>query len=291
MRSVDQSTLSWRVLWLLPYVPPAGPIPSATQALDPAELRSEGLLLSLEEQLGALTLSELQNSEPSSTVSLNGERFQVELFEDTRESTKVLFSCHLYFSRKTWPPHPLVQVGPAIWQQSYNDSILAGQILSPVLNSYFTSWIKLKFRRGFWGRDLGPPGIKEDLPWRITRNQANRVCAGDRARVRAVCFRKQPKLDPRAHMIRLSAERSDLLKGFHLRALSPTKSSVFIRPSFPRSLKLSKAEELCQRTAETGWDLSPAFCLKPVPNLNLSLQRHLKTTNQKGGHCQGIGVT
>nr|KAF6398323.1 transcription termination factor 2 [Rousettus aegyptiacus] len=58
-------------------------------ALDPTELRSQGLLLSLEEQLGALTLSELQNSEPSSTVCLNGECFKAELFEDTRESTKI----------------------------------------------------------------------------------------------------------------------------------------------------------------------------------------------------------
>nr|XP_019586166.1 PREDICTED: transcription termination factor 2 isoform X1 [Rhinolophus sinicus] len=58
-------------------------------ALDPAELKSEGLLLSLEEELGALTLTELQNTEPSSTVSLNGQCFPVELFEDTRESTKI----------------------------------------------------------------------------------------------------------------------------------------------------------------------------------------------------------
>ncbi|XP_036199837.1 transcription termination factor 2 isoform X2 [Myotis myotis] len=58
-------------------------------ALDPTELKSEGLLLSLEDQLSALTLSELQNSEPSATVSLNGECFKVELFEDTRESTKI----------------------------------------------------------------------------------------------------------------------------------------------------------------------------------------------------------
>ncbi|XP_019517015.1 PREDICTED: transcription termination factor 2 isoform X1 [Hipposideros armiger] len=59
-------------------------------ALDPEEMKSEGLsLLSLEEQLGALTLTELQNAEPSSTVSLNGQCFQVELFEDMRESTKI----------------------------------------------------------------------------------------------------------------------------------------------------------------------------------------------------------
>ncbi|KAL2771959.1 transcription termination factor 2 [Daubentonia madagascariensis] len=58
-------------------------------ALDPTELKGEGLVLSLEEQLSALTLSELHDSEPSSTVSLNGTCFQVELFEDTRESTKI----------------------------------------------------------------------------------------------------------------------------------------------------------------------------------------------------------
>ncbi|XP_036991011.2 transcription termination factor 2 [Artibeus jamaicensis] len=58
-------------------------------ALDPTELKGEGLLLSLEEQLGALTLSEVQSSELSSTVSLNGECFSAELFENTRESTKI----------------------------------------------------------------------------------------------------------------------------------------------------------------------------------------------------------
>lgn len=62
------------------------------QALDPTELKSEALVLSLEEQLSALTLSELDNLEPSSTVALNGKCFQVELFEDVRESTKVLLS-------------------------------------------------------------------------------------------------------------------------------------------------------------------------------------------------------
>uniref|UniRef100_A0A8D2CKK0 Transcription termination factor 2 n=1 Tax=Sciurus vulgaris TaxID=55149 RepID=A0A8D2CKK0_SCIVU len=61
-------------------------------ALDPTELKSEGLVLSLEEQLSALTLSELHDSEPSPTVSLNGTSFKVELFEDTRVSTKVLSS-------------------------------------------------------------------------------------------------------------------------------------------------------------------------------------------------------
>ncbi|MBZ3878251.1 Transcription termination factor 2 [Sciurus carolinensis] len=58
-------------------------------ALDPTELKSEGLVLSLEEQLSALTLSELHDSEPSRAVSLNGTSFKVELFEDTQVSTKI----------------------------------------------------------------------------------------------------------------------------------------------------------------------------------------------------------
>ncbi|XP_020858418.1 transcription termination factor 2 [Phascolarctos cinereus] len=57
--------------------------------LDQTELKSEGLFLSLEEQLSALTLSELHNPDPSATVCLNGTQFKVELFEDTRESTKI----------------------------------------------------------------------------------------------------------------------------------------------------------------------------------------------------------
>ncbi|XP_059784751.1 transcription termination factor 2 isoform X1 [Balaenoptera ricei] len=58
-------------------------------ALDPKELKSEGLVLSLDEQLRALTLSEFHNSEPSASVSLNGKCFKVELFDDRRESTKI----------------------------------------------------------------------------------------------------------------------------------------------------------------------------------------------------------
>lgn len=85
---------------------------SPAQALDPTELKSEGLLLSLEDQLSALTLSELQNSEPSATVSLNGECFKVELFEDMRESTKVL--CHLYSGGQSWTPHTFVQLGTGL---------------------------------------------------------------------------------------------------------------------------------------------------------------------------------
>lgn len=73
----------------------------SSKALDPTELESEGLSLSLEEQLSALTLSQVEVSEPSATVCLNGASFKVELFDNTRRSTKVrsspLCSC-LYFS-------------------------------------------------------------------------------------------------------------------------------------------------------------------------------------------------
>ncbi|NWX35270.1 TTF2 factor, partial [Notiomystis cincta] len=58
-------------------------------ALDPAYLNSEGLALSIEEQLGALTLSELQTPDSKSTVYLNGTAFQTDLFDITRESTKI----------------------------------------------------------------------------------------------------------------------------------------------------------------------------------------------------------
>ncbi|NXA40699.1 TTF2 factor, partial [Eudromia elegans] len=58
-------------------------------ALDQANLSSEGLSLSLEEQLSALTLSELQTADSKTTVYLNGTAFKVDLFESTRESTKI----------------------------------------------------------------------------------------------------------------------------------------------------------------------------------------------------------
>jgi len=58
-------------------------------ALDPAELKSEGLALSLEEQLSVMTLSELCDTEPSPLISLNGEQFKAELFENTRASSKI----------------------------------------------------------------------------------------------------------------------------------------------------------------------------------------------------------
>ncbi|NWW74904.1 TTF2 factor, partial [Climacteris rufus] len=58
-------------------------------ALDQVNLNSEGLSLSIEEQLGALTLSELQTPDSKSTVYLNGTAFQTDIFEITRESTKI----------------------------------------------------------------------------------------------------------------------------------------------------------------------------------------------------------
>ncbi|NWW19100.1 TTF2 factor, partial [Falcunculus frontatus] len=58
-------------------------------ALDQVNLNSEGLALSIEEQLGALTLSELQTSDSKSTVYLHGTAFQTDIFEITRESTKI----------------------------------------------------------------------------------------------------------------------------------------------------------------------------------------------------------
>ncbi|NXA87706.1 TTF2 factor, partial [Melanocharis versteri] len=58
-------------------------------ALDQVNLNSEGLALSIEEQLGALRLSELQTPDSESTVYLNGTAFQTEIFDITRESTKI----------------------------------------------------------------------------------------------------------------------------------------------------------------------------------------------------------
>ncbi|XP_067266056.1 transcription termination factor 2 isoform X2 [Chanodichthys erythropterus] len=59
------------------------------KTLDQSELQGDGVALSLEEQLCALSLSEPSDSDPKDTVSLNGSRFSSELFQDTRESTKI----------------------------------------------------------------------------------------------------------------------------------------------------------------------------------------------------------
>ncbi|KAG1961361.1 transcription termination factor [Pimephales promelas] len=60
------------------------------KTLDQTELQGDGVALSLEEQLCALSLSEPSDSDPKDTVSLNGTTFPSELFQDARESTKIL---------------------------------------------------------------------------------------------------------------------------------------------------------------------------------------------------------
>ncbi|KAF2981544.1 hypothetical protein EK904_001006 [Melospiza melodia maxima] len=72
-------------------------------ALDQVNLNSEGLALSIEEQLGALTLSELQTPDSKSTVYLNGTAFQTDIFDITRESTKI---AQLLAELKTIQSHP-----------------------------------------------------------------------------------------------------------------------------------------------------------------------------------------
>ncbi|XP_074961778.1 transcription termination factor 2 [Phalacrocorax aristotelis] len=67
-------------------------------ALDQVNFNSEGLCLSIEEQLSALTLSELQTPDSKSTVYLNGTAFKTDLFEITKESTKI---AHLLAELKT----------------------------------------------------------------------------------------------------------------------------------------------------------------------------------------------
>ncbi|KAM6383336.1 transcription termination factor 2 isoform 4-T5 [Alca torda] len=71
-------------------------------ALDKVNLSSEGLSLSIEEQLSALTLSELQTPDSKSTVHLNGTAFKTDIFEITRESTKI---AHLLAELKTIQSH------------------------------------------------------------------------------------------------------------------------------------------------------------------------------------------
>ncbi|NWS72098.1 TTF2 factor, partial [Crotophaga sulcirostris] len=58
-------------------------------ALDQDNLHSEGLALSIEEQLSALTLTELQTPDSKTTVHLSGTAFEKDIFEITKESTKI----------------------------------------------------------------------------------------------------------------------------------------------------------------------------------------------------------
>ncbi|XP_054238438.1 transcription termination factor 2 [Indicator indicator] len=82
-------------------------------ALDQVNLNSEGLSLSIEEQLSALTLSELQASDSKSTVYLNGAAFKTDLFEITRESTKI---AHLLSELKTLQSHSECQKSVVVSQ-------------------------------------------------------------------------------------------------------------------------------------------------------------------------------
>ncbi|XP_027146994.1 transcription termination factor 2 isoform X2 [Larimichthys crocea] len=62
------------------------------KTLDSTELQGDGIVLSLEEQLNALSLSSSPSPsgpDPKDTVALNGTRFPSQLFEDTCESSKI----------------------------------------------------------------------------------------------------------------------------------------------------------------------------------------------------------
>ncbi|XP_037646360.1 transcription termination factor 2 isoform X2 [Sebastes umbrosus] len=63
------------------------------KTLDTSELQGDGIVLSLEEQLNALSLcsgpSSSSDPHPTDTVALNGTRFPSRLFEDASESTKI----------------------------------------------------------------------------------------------------------------------------------------------------------------------------------------------------------
>ncbi|XP_078264835.1 transcription termination factor 2 isoform X2 [Rhinoraja longicauda] len=58
-------------------------------ALSQTEMEPEGISLSLEQQLNALSLSEVTASDNKTTVTLNGTSFKADLFESTRKSTKI----------------------------------------------------------------------------------------------------------------------------------------------------------------------------------------------------------
>ncbi|XP_054887593.1 transcription termination factor 2 isoform X2 [Poeciliopsis prolifica] len=62
------------------------------KTLDSSELQGDGIVLSLEEQLNALSLSSTPSPsapDPKDTVALNGTHFPSQLFEETSESTKI----------------------------------------------------------------------------------------------------------------------------------------------------------------------------------------------------------
>nr|XP_046259676.1 transcription termination factor 2 isoform X2 [Scatophagus argus] len=62
------------------------------KTLDSSELQADGIVLSLEEQLNALSLTSSPSPsgpDPKDTVALNGTRFPSQLFEETSESSKI----------------------------------------------------------------------------------------------------------------------------------------------------------------------------------------------------------
>lgn len=84
----------------------------SSQTLDSSELEGDGIILSLEEQLNALSLSSSPSaSNPKDTVALNGTRFSSKLFEDTNESTKVgIHLIGLFFLLVVWCLLPFIQI-------------------------------------------------------------------------------------------------------------------------------------------------------------------------------------
>ncbi|XP_075763193.1 transcription termination factor 2 isoform X2 [Pelodiscus sinensis] len=94
-------------------------------ALDQANLNSEGLSLSLEDHLSALTLLELQTPDPESTVYLNGKAFSMDLFEISRESTKL---SHLLAELKTIQSHPESQKSVIVSQWTSMLKVVAAHL-------------------------------------------------------------------------------------------------------------------------------------------------------------------
>lgn len=79
----------------------------SAQTLDSSELEGDGIVLSLEEQLNALSLSSSPSPscpETKDTVALNGTRFSSQLFEETSESTKVGRESNVMMDSSLQPP-------------------------------------------------------------------------------------------------------------------------------------------------------------------------------------------
>ncbi|NXX89006.1 TTF2 factor, partial [Centropus bengalensis] len=94
-------------------------------ALDQDNLQSEGLALSLEEQLSALTLTELQTHDSKSTVYLSGTAFKTDIFEITRESTKI---AHLLAELKAIQNHSESQKSVVVSQWTSMLKVVAAHL-------------------------------------------------------------------------------------------------------------------------------------------------------------------